>query len=38
MLRYYYIGNYIQEAYNRGDDEELYDFLFGLELEEEVWH
>ena len=36
MVRYPYIGNYIQEAWNRGDYEELMDFLFGLELEDDT--
>lgn len=34
MARYPYLGNYIQEAWNRGDHEELLDFLFGLDLED----
>ena len=33
MMRYPVLGNYIQEAWNRGDYEELIDFLFELEVE-----
>jgi hypothetical protein len=33
MMRYPPLANYIQEAYNRGDHEELLDFLFALETE-----
>lgn len=36
ILRYPTIAYYIQEAYNRGNHEELIDFLFGLELEDVV--
>lgn len=33
ILKYPMLGNFIQEAYNRGDDEELIDFLFALETD-----
>ena len=33
MMRYPTLGNYIQEAWNRGDHGELIDFLFGVDLE-----
>ena len=36
LARYPYIAAYIQEAWNRGDHDELMDFLFGLELEDEA--
>lgn len=33
LIRYPAIGNYIEEAYNRGDHEELIDFIFALDTE-----
>jgi hypothetical protein len=36
IIRYPSLANYIQESYNRGNDEELIDFLFALEIEDVV--
>lgn len=33
ILKYPPLGNYIQEAFNRGDHDELLDYLFGLDTE-----
>lgn len=33
IMRYPTLANYIQDAYNRGDHEELIDFLFALDTD-----
>lgn len=33
ILRYPMLASYIEESFNRGDHEELLDFLFGLDTE-----
>jgi hypothetical protein len=38
ILRYPTLGNYIQESYNRGNDEELIDFLFALDTEPVLYY
>lgn len=37
MIRYPSLGNYIQESWNRGHDEELIDFLFALETDDMLY-
>ena len=37
IIRYPTLATYIQEAFNRGNDEELMDFLFALDTDEMVY-
>ena len=37
MLRYPGLANYIQESFNRGNDNELIDFIFAIDTEDMVY-